>query len=161
MGSYEMLLNDVPQIFAATSTVAKFYMVFQRELHRDLTTRLKYLPILISIGIGLTINNTPAELESQINKHSEFARTPMYHSDAQADEWIGKTDRQTGLVQPLIELTLCLYFTATVFYALANGIYGTLPFLVLFQLGYLYTALLSIFQQFAGGDDALLKPEEV
>jgi len=43
------------------------------------------------------------------------------------------------LVQPLIELALGLYFTATVFYALANGIYGTLPFLVLFQIGFLYT----------------------
>jgi hypothetical protein len=38
-----------------------------------------------------------------------------------------------------------------VFYALANGIYGTLPFLVLFQVGFLYTGLMSIFQQAGGG----------
>ena len=44
-------------------------------------------------------------------------------------------------MQPLIELALGLYFTATVFYALANGIYGTLPFLMLFQIGFLYTGL--------------------
>jgi hypothetical protein len=50
----------------------------------------------------------------------------------------------------MIELALGLYFTATVFYALANGIYGTLPFLVLFQIGFLYTGLLSIIQQYAG-----------
>jgi len=37
-----------------------------------------------------------------------------------------------------------------VFYALANQIYGTLPFLVLFQVGFLYTGLLSIVQQYAG-----------
>ena len=115
----------------------------------------------MSIGIGLTVNNTRAVLEALFNKQSEFARTPKYHIEGQADEWIGKKYRQTVLVQPMIELTLGLYFTATVFYALANGIYGTLPFLVLFQLGFLYTALLSIFQQFAGGDDAMLKPEEV
>ena len=36
------------------------------------------------------------------------------------------------------------------FYALANGIYGTVPFLVLFQIGFLYTGLLSIIQQYAG-----------
>jgi hypothetical protein len=57
-------------------------------------------------------------------------------------------------------LALGLYFTATVFYALANGIYGTVPFLMLFQIGFLYTGLLSIVQQFAS-DDAVLKPEEV
>src|SRR5947209_3265030 len=33
---------------------------------------------------------------------------------------------------------------------LARGIYGTLPFLVLFQVGFLYTGLLSIVQQYAG-----------
>jgi hypothetical protein len=44
-----------------------------------------------------------------------------------------------------------------VFYALANGIYGTLPFLVLFQIGFLYTGLLSIIQQFAG-EGVVLKP---
>ena len=35
------------------------------------------------------------------------------------------------------------------FYALANGIYGTVPFLVLFQVGFLHGAL-SIIQQYAG-----------
>jgi hypothetical protein len=45
---------------------------------------------------------------------------------------------------------LGLYFTWTVFYAMANQIYGTLPFLVLFQIGFLYTGLLSIVQQYAG-----------
>ena len=44
------------------------------------------------------------------------------------------------------------------FYALANGIYGTLPFLVLFQVGFLYTGLLSIVQQF-GGDDMALRTQ--
>mgnify|MGYP003559717965 CR=1 FL=1 len=53
-------------------------------------------------------------------------------------------------VQPLIEVALGLYFTATLFYALANGIYGTVPFLMLFQVGFLYTGLLSVFQQFGG-----------
>jgi hypothetical protein len=44
-----------------------------------------------------------------------------------------------------------------VFYALANGIYGTLPFLVLFQIGFLYTGLLSVIQQYAG-ENVVLKP---
>jgi hypothetical protein len=60
-------------------------------------------------------------------------------------------------VQPLIELGLGLYFTATLFYALANGIYGTVPFLMLFQVGFLYTGLLSILQQFTGDPD--MQPE--
>jgi cellulose synthase/poly-beta-1,6-N-acetylglucosamine synthase-like glycosyltransferase len=149
MGWYEMLLIDVPLFFAATASVANFYMVCQRELHKDWITRAKYLPFLMSIGIGLAVNNTRAVIEALFNKQSEFARTPKYRIEAQADEWIGKKYRQSFVVQPMIELALGLYFTATVFYALANGIYGTLPFLVLFQIGFLYTGLLSIIQQYA------------
>jgi cellulose synthase/poly-beta-1,6-N-acetylglucosamine synthase-like glycosyltransferase len=156
MGWYEMLLIDVPLFFAATASVANFYMVCQRELHADWITRAKYLPFLMSIGIGLAINNTRAVFEALFNKQSEFARTPKYRVETDSDEWIGKKYRQSFVVQPLIELALGLYFTATVFYALANGIYGTLPFLVLFQIGFLYTSLLSIIQQYAG--DVVLKP---
>ena len=39
----------------------------------------------------------------------------------------------------------------------ANGIYGTVPFLVLFQIGFLYTGLLSIIQQYAS-DTVVLEP---
>ena len=113
-------------------------------------TRLKYLPFLMSIGIGLSVNNTRAVFEALFNKQSEFARTPKYRIEGDGDEWVGKKYRQSVAVQPLIELALGLYFTATVFYALANGIYGTVPFLVLFQVGFLYTGLLSIVQQYAG-----------
>ena len=160
MGWYEMLLIDVPLFIAATASVGNFYMVCQRELYKDWTTRLKYLPFLMSIGIGLTVNNTRAVLEALFNRQSEFVRTPKYCIERQADEWIGKKYRGSGVVQPMIELTLGLYFTATVFYALANGIYATVPFLVLFQVGFLYTALLSIVQQFAGSN-VVLKPKEV
>src|SRR5688572_21678778 len=152
MGWYEMLLIDVPLFLAATASVANFYMVCQRELHADWMTRLKYLPFLMSIGIGLAVNNTKAVFEAVFNRQSEFARTPKYRIEEGSDEWIGKKYRQNFVVQPMIELALGLYFTATVFYALANGIYGTLPFLILF----LYTSLLSIIQQYAG--DVVLKP---
>ena len=151
MGWYEMLLIDVPLFLAATMSVANFYMVCQRELYpQTWTERLRYLPLLMSIGIGLAVNNTKAVFEALMHKPSEFARTPKYQIESGADEWVGKKYRQSVSIQPLIELGLGVYFTATVFYALANGIYGTLPFLVLFQVGFLYTGLLSLVQQYAG-----------
>jgi cellulose synthase/poly-beta-1,6-N-acetylglucosamine synthase-like glycosyltransferase len=155
MGWYEMLLIDVPLFFAATFSVCNFYMVCQREIHRDWIARVKYLPFLMSIGIGLSINNTRAVFEALLGKESEFTRTPKYRIEVDADEWVGKKYRQSVAVQPLIELALGLYFTATVFYALANQIYGTVPFLVLFQIGFLYTGLLSIIQQYAGDSDVV------
>ena len=150
MGWYEMMLIDVPLFFAATFSVCNFYMICQREIHRDWMSRIKYLPFLMSIGIGLSINNTRAVIEALLNKQSEFTRTPKYHIEGASDEWVGKKYRQSVAVQPLIELALGLYFTWTVFYALANQIYGTVPFLLLFQIGFLYTGVMSIVQQYAG-----------
>src|SRR5437867_435819 len=156
MGWYEMLLIDVPLFFAATFSVCNFYMVCQREIYADWRARIKYLPFLMSIGIGLCINNSRAVFEALLNKQTDFCRTPKYRLEVGGDEWVGKKYRQSVAVQPLIELALGLYFTATVFYALANQIYGTLPFLILFQIGFLYTGLLSIVQQYAG--DSVVAP---
>ena len=155
MGWYEMLLIDIPLFFAATASVANFYMVCQRELYpQTWTERLKYLPFLMSIGIGLAVNNTKAVFEALFHKPSEFVRTPKYAVEGNSDEWSQKKYRQSVSVQPMIELALGLYFTATLFYALANGIYGTVPFLMLFQVGFLYTGMLSLFQQYGARDGA-------
>ena len=154
MGWTEMLLIDIPLFAAATLSVCNFYIVSQRELYPESwKSRLKYLPFLMSIGIGLCVNNTRAVLEALFKKESEFARTPKYGIERDSDEWAGKKYHQTVGVQSIIELALGLYFTGTVFYALINQIYGTLPFLMLFQIGFLYTGLLSILQQFTGDEE--------
>ena len=159
MGWYEMLLIDVPLFFAATASIANFYIVSQRELYPDWKTRLKYLPFLMSIGIGLAVNNTRAVVEALLDKQSEFARTPKYGVvRGDSDDWTTKKYRQSVAVQPIIEVALGLYFTWTVFYALANQIYATVPFLMLFQIGFLYTGVLSVVQQFSS-QGVVLKTE--
>ena len=155
MGWYEMLLIDVPLFFAATFSVANFYIVSQREIHPDWKARLRYIPFLMALGIGLAVNNTRAVLEAMFHHETAFARTPKYGIERGSDQWVGKKYQQAVAVQPLVEIALGLYFTMTVFYALANGIYGTLPFLVLFQVGFLYTGLLSVIQQLGGGEAVL------
>ena len=52
---------------------------------------------------------------------------------------------------PFVELLLALYFTAMAWYALTNDIWGTLPFIVIFQAGFLYAAGLSLFQRRRAG----------
>src|SRR4029079_3233990 len=91
--------------------------------------------------------------ESCVKRASESARTRSTGVERASDEWAGKKYHQTVGVQSIIELALGLYFTGTVFYALGNQIYGTLPFLMLFQIGFLYPGLLSILQQFTGDEE--------
>jgi cellulose synthase/poly-beta-1,6-N-acetylglucosamine synthase-like glycosyltransferase len=151
MGWYEMLLIDVPLFFAATASVANFYVVSQRELYPDWKARLRYVPFLMAVGIGLAVNNTRAVLEAMFRHETAFARTPKYGIERGSDQWAGKKYTQAMAIQPLVEIGLGLYFSMTVFYALAYGIYGSLPFLVLFQVGFLYMGLTSVIQQLGGG----------
>ena len=152
MGWSEMLLIDIPLFAAATLSVFNFYLISQREAYADWKTRVKYLPVVMAIGIGLSVNNAKAVLEALFGQTGEFARTPKYGIERRQDDWAAKKYRQSMPIQPFIELGLGLYFSATVFYALANGIYGTLPFLMLFQFGYLYMGGMSILQQFRSED---------
>jgi cellulose synthase/poly-beta-1,6-N-acetylglucosamine synthase-like glycosyltransferase len=160
MGWTEMLLVDVPLFLAATASVFNFYLISQRETYPDWRSRVKYLPMVLAVGIGLAVNNSKAVIEAMMGKESEFARTPKYGIEQSRDEWQHKKYHQSLPIQPFIEVALGLYFTGTVLYALQHGIYGTLPFLVLFQVGFLYTGLMSIFQH-AGGDDLLVKAPQI
>jgi cellulose synthase/poly-beta-1,6-N-acetylglucosamine synthase-like glycosyltransferase len=160
MGWTEMLLIDVPLFAAATLSVFNFYLISQREAYPDWRSRAKYLPMVMAIGIGLAVNNTKAVIEAMLGHTSEFARTAKYGIRTGGDGWRHKKYHQAMPVQALIEVALGLYFTGAAIYALNHGIYGTLPFLVLFQVGFLYTGLLSLFQQI-GGDDLLVKAPQI
>ena len=159
MGWTEMLLIDVPMFMAATASVANFYLVSQRELYTDWKSRVKYLPVVMAVGIGLAVNNTKAVFEALFGAPGEFTRTAKYGISTTRDGWQNKKYHQTVAIQPLIEFALGIYFSYTVVYALSHGIYGTLPFLVLFQFGFLYTGVTSILQQF--GDDVLVKAPQI
>jgi cellulose synthase/poly-beta-1,6-N-acetylglucosamine synthase-like glycosyltransferase len=160
MGWTEMLLIDVPLFAAATASVINFYLVSQREAYPDWRTRVKYLPLVMALGIGLAVNNTRALIEALFGEAGEFTRTPKYGIERAQDDWQHKRYHQTMPIQPLIEIALGVYFTGTVLYALAHGIYGTVPFLMLFQVGFLYAGLMSLLQQI-GGDDLFVKAPQI
>lgn len=159
MGWTEMLLIDIPLFAAATLSVFNFYLISQREAYADWKTRARNLPLVMAIGIGLAINNAKAVIEALFGEPGEFTRTPKYGIERRQDDWQHKKYHQSMPVQPFIELAFGVYFTMTVFYALANGIYGTLPFLMLFQFGFLYMGLMSILQQFRGEDVFMKSPQ--
>ena len=56
-----------------------------------------------------------------------------------------KYRKRLGII-PWIELAIGAYFALTVWYALSTENYFTVPFLLLFVLGYWYTGFLSLFQ---------------
>jgi cellulose synthase/poly-beta-1,6-N-acetylglucosamine synthase-like glycosyltransferase len=147
MGLYEMLIVDIPLFMGATLSVCSFYLSSQKEIFgRDWKRRIRYLPAVLSVGIGISVNNAKAVLEALLGIQSSFRRTPKYHVEAVGDEWKSKRYRGTLDFLPFLELGLAAYFTLMAWYALTNDIWGTLPFILLFQSGFLYAAGLSLFQ---------------
>jgi hypothetical protein len=100
----------------------------------------------MSLGVGLTITNTKAVLEALFGIKSAFARTPKYAVQKKGEKSQAKKYRKRLGIIPWIELAIGCYFAATVWYAVSTENYFTVPFLLLFVLGYWYTGLLSIFQ---------------
>jgi cellulose synthase/poly-beta-1,6-N-acetylglucosamine synthase-like glycosyltransferase len=149
MGWYEMLIVDVPLFLGATMSVCSFYSMSQKEVTKDgesWRARLKYLPAVLAAGIGLSVNNSRAVLEALFGHETEFTRTPKYRVEGAGDDWKQKRYRGPASLVPYVELMLGLYFAFMGYYAAVNGIFGTLPFILIFQSGYLYAACLSLFQ---------------
>ncbi|WP_089838063.1 cellulose synthase family protein [Granulicella pectinivorans] len=146
-GWVQMLLIDFPLFMASTMSVSSFYLVSQKELFpKTWWKTFLYLPFLMALGVGLTITNTKAVLEALFGVKSAFARTPKYRVSAKGEKSQAKVYRKRLGIVPWIELAIGCYFTATVWYAISSENYFTVPFLLLFVLGYWYTGLLSLLQ---------------
>ncbi|HEY1264869.1 MAG TPA: cellulose synthase family protein [Terriglobales bacterium] len=151
-GWFQMLYIDLPLFIASTFSISSFYLVSQKELFpRTWPKSLLYLPFLMALGIGLTITNTRAVLEALVGKQTAFARTPKYRVESKKDKVrANQYRRRLGWV-PWLELLIGGYFALAAYYAIVNENYITVPFLLLFVIGYWYTGLMSLLQgRFAG-----------
>ena len=144
MGWHEMLLVDVPLFLGATVSVTSFYVVSQRELYSDWKARLSVLPMLLALGIGMSVSNARAVIEALLGQETDFVRTPKYRIERAGDDWQAKRYRGLAGYLPYVEVGLGLYFTVALAYAASHAILGSIPFLLLFQAGFLYTGLVSL-----------------
>ena len=146
-GWTRFLVLDAPIFLAASVSVAVFYICAQRELHpRTWMKEILLLPVLIALGIGLSLNNAKAVLEAIFNRESAFVRTPKYGIEHARQSWRHAAYRPLKSILPLIELAFAIYFTYFFLQAAMRAQFTTLPFLVLFQLGFCYVAFCSLAQ---------------
>ena len=148
-GWFQMLYIDLPLFIAASFSISSFYLAAQRELFPGKWFKTLFMmPMVMAIGIGLTVTNTRAVLEALFGIKSSFKRTPKFRIESKKDRVATaqkKYRRKTGWA-PYIELILGTIFAAVTLYAWDNANYLTIPFLLLFVVGYWTTGLLSIFQ---------------
>jgi hypothetical protein len=146
-GWFQMLLIDFPLFAASTFSIAVFYVAAERELFpKTWWKTFFYLPILMALGIGLTVTNTKAVMEALFGIKSAFVRTPKYRVAKKGEKSQASKYRKRLVLAPWIEMFIGCYFMGTIIYTFINHNYFTAPFLILFVFGYWYTGLMSLLQ---------------
>jgi cellulose synthase/poly-beta-1,6-N-acetylglucosamine synthase-like glycosyltransferase len=144
-GWMRTLLIDLPIFLAASVSVAVFYICAQRVLHpRTWLKEILFLPCLLALGIGLSLNNARAVVEALINHKSDFTRTPKYGIDHRSQPWRVCKYRPLKSTWPIVEMAFAVYFSYFVWFAIVHKQFFSVPFLLMFQGGFLYVALSSL-----------------
>ncbi|MFZ5571717.1 MAG: glycosyltransferase [Thermodesulfobacteriota bacterium] len=132
--------------FMASFSVCLYYGQAIRMVSGGLWPQVLLLPAVMALGIGLTVNNGLAVLEALLGWDSPFIRTPKFRIEGRRHTWKGKRYRADRRLLFLAEFFLGIYFSWGLLLFLQNGFWWSLPFLLLFQAGFLYTAVQSFHQ---------------
>jgi len=138
------LLLDFSLFLVATCGASTFYAASQRELLRSWSDSIKYLPFLMSLGVGIALNNARAALSGFSGKTSEFVRTPKWGVARSGDSRWKKRQaydkrRNRIRLQACLELGMGVYMLACVVLCVElQWISIGLPFMALFCVGCFY-----------------------
>jgi cellulose synthase/poly-beta-1,6-N-acetylglucosamine synthase-like glycosyltransferase len=138
-----LLLVDLPMFLSATASVLVFYLMSQVAAGPGWRREIRYLPALMGVGIGLSLNNSRAVISGFFHSGGTFHRTPKYRIEARGQNWWAQRYRAGGDPTRAVEAVFALYFLACTIYAFKAGMWMSIPFLFLFVQGFGYMAVLS------------------
>jgi hypothetical protein len=149
MGALQMVFLDLPLIVASFWSISAFYLVAQRELYPKSWKRSIFLlPMLMGVGVGLTVINTRAVLEALLGIKTGFVRTPKYAIAGQQVNLENKKYRRKSGSLPYIEIGIGTYFMAMVAYAVETYNFLAIPFLLLLVGGYYWAGFQTLYQEY-------------
>ncbi len=136
---------DLPLFAGSTISVVAFYVLAQRRALGTWRGILRWVPFLMAVGIGLSINNARAVIEALTGKESAFLRTPKYNLAA-GESLACRRYRVSVNRDTWIELALAFWFGTGMVAAALQGLWAALPLLLLFEIGFAYTAISALVQ---------------
>jgi cellulose synthase/poly-beta-1,6-N-acetylglucosamine synthase-like glycosyltransferase len=146
----QIAVVDLPLFSFSTLSILGFYLVAEKVATGRIGSAFRCLPALMGLGIGLGLNNSRAVWEGVRGQRSPFLRTPKYNLKAgqshSSIRYRSRLPRETWL-----ELLLGIGFSVAIAAAIVSHLWGAIPFLLLFQTGFLYTALVALRQRYVSG----------
>ncbi len=145
-GWYDFMWIDLPLFLSATWSVSVFYYQSQKQNYPDWWSRVKFIFFSLALGIGLCVNNSRAVIEGFTKKTGEFKRTPKYAVVNKGDSWKDKIYKGKLNLTSALELLLTFNFLLALAYTISEGLFLSIPFVMLFEIGFFYTSVLSLWQ---------------
>jgi len=161
-----LLSIDLPLFLAATVSVILYYVASQFAVNPGWRHDLRFLPSLMGLGIGLSINNARAVMSGLRRRGGVFERTPKYGIESRLDRWRDKSYGTKSDISVAIERVLTIYSIGCFVLAWKLEMWWSIPFLLLFLQGFIYMTVLSIAPPVGtgadvSGDDIQLAPHRV
>jgi cellulose synthase/poly-beta-1,6-N-acetylglucosamine synthase-like glycosyltransferase len=128
----------------ATCGPSTMYLFSQHLLYRDWRKRIRYLPFLMCLGIGISVNNTKAILEALLGLKSGFIRTPKYGIHKRGERWQDKVYSIPFSPLSIIELCFGIYSSISLVLFLFFSHYFVSPFMLIYTAGFFYVFSLSV-----------------
>ena len=147
-GHPAVLALDVPLFLLTTLAVMAFYLEAQRRVRQDWRSTLKDLPMVMCLGIGLSLNNARAIAAALLGLKREFARTPKHRLVGRSGDRERAVERTTaGRPWKAVELLLGAWFAGAATWAMLSGHYAPLPLFLLFLAGFLVRPILVLAEE--------------
>jgi len=149
-GGYELYFAFMSVFVLAFISSFMFYLYSQKDIHPDWRKRIVLFPIFMAGSMGFALNNSRAVFEGLLNRKSEFVRTPKFKMVSEKDSWVGKKylNKKIGF-SVIVELVLALYCLIGVVSSIYFMEIASLPFQLLFFIGFSFVSVTSIKHAFA------------
>jgi cellulose synthase/poly-beta-1,6-N-acetylglucosamine synthase-like glycosyltransferase len=122
------------------------FLYAQVQLARHWHRRLHLLPVLLSLGVGISLNNTKAVLAGLYKAHGTFVRTPKFGIEHASDTWADKRYRPPFPWVSLGELGLAAYCAYSLWSIWQQQVALVNPYLILYTVGFATVAVLSLWE---------------
>ena len=155
-GEMTYYLVNVPIFFFSSVSVIMFYMVSQKALRPGSWWKeIPYLPLLLALGIGMSISNAKAVIEALLNHQTAFVRTPKYGiGQVKRQDWKKSSYKAMKTLTPFVELLFGFFFLFVVFEAASNSNWSSAILLLPVPVGFFYTSLASLARMLPSGSAA-------
>jgi cellulose synthase/poly-beta-1,6-N-acetylglucosamine synthase-like glycosyltransferase len=142
--SRSWVLAVAPWLMMAAVGPPLMYVVAQVSDGDGWRYRLRTLPLLVLLGMGLALSNTQAVLKAILGRRQAFRRTPKYALHRPDDAWVSSAYALTGDGLVWVELSLAIF--ALTLLASPGVHWGFAPWLMLYAGGFGYVATINLQQ---------------